>query len=75
VGITGAGTHAARAHGVEQALVGRALDPSSVEAACNTAPAGLDLLGDTYASADFRAHLTRVLARRAILEAAGRARG
>jgi aerobic carbon-monoxide dehydrogenase medium subunit len=75
VGITGAGTHAARAGGVEQALVGRALDPSTVEAACNSAPAGLDLLGDTYASADFRAHLTRVLARRAILEAAGRARG
>jgi carbon-monoxide dehydrogenase medium subunit len=75
VGITGAGTHAARATGVEQALVGRPLDPNTVAAACNSAPDGLDLLGDTYASADFRAHLARVLARRAILEAADRARG
>jgi carbon-monoxide dehydrogenase medium subunit len=75
VGITGAGTHAVRAGGVEQALVGRPLDPNTVAAACNSAPDGLDLLGDTYASADFRAHLTRVMARRAILEAADRARG
>ena len=46
-----------------------------MEAACSSAADGLDLMSDTYASADFRAHLTRVLARRAILEAAGRARG
>jgi aerobic carbon-monoxide dehydrogenase medium subunit len=75
VGITGAGTHAVRAGGVETALMGRPLDPNTVAAACNSAPTGMDLLGDTYASADFRAHLTRVLARRAILEAASRARG
>ncbi len=75
VGITGAGTYAARARGVEQALAGRPLDPSTVGAACNSAADGLELMSDTYASADFRAHLARVLAGRAILEAAGRARG
>jgi carbon-monoxide dehydrogenase medium subunit len=75
IGITGAGTHAARARGVEQAMVGRPLDPDSVVAATASAADGLDLMSDSYASADFRAHLTRVLAKRAILEAAGRARG
>jgi carbon-monoxide dehydrogenase medium subunit len=75
IGITGAGTHAARARGVEQAMAGRPLDPASVVAATASAADGLDLMSDTYASADFRAHLTRVLTKRAILEAADRARG
>jgi aerobic carbon-monoxide dehydrogenase medium subunit len=75
VGITGAATHASRARGVEQALAGRPLDLASVEAACGSAADGLDLLSDNYASSEFRAHLTRVIARRALMEAAGRARG
>jgi aerobic carbon-monoxide dehydrogenase medium subunit len=75
VGITGAATHASRASGVEQALIGRPLDQATVAAACGSAADGLDLMSDSYASSDFRAHLTRVLARRAVLEAAGRARG
>ncbi len=74
VGITGAGTHAIRARGVEQALAGRPFDRASVEAACGSVVDGLDLMSDSYASADFRAHLTRVLASRALMEAAGRAR-
>jgi carbon-monoxide dehydrogenase medium subunit len=75
IGITGAATHASRARGVEQALAGRPLDLASVEAACGSAADGLDLLSDNYASSEFRAHLTRVIARRALMEAAGRARG
>src|SRR5215469_8624310 len=75
IGITGAGTHASRARGVEQAMVGRPLDPDSVVAATASAADGLDLMSDSYASADYRAHLARVLTKRAILEAAGRARG
>ena len=74
VGITGAGAHAIRAKGVEQALVGRPFDRASVEAACGSAADGLDLMSDSYASADFRAHLTRVLTGRALMEAATRAR-
>jgi len=75
IGITGAGTHASRARGVEQAMVGRPLDPDSVVAATASAADGLDLMSDTYASADFRAHLARVMMKRAILEATDRARG
>ncbi|MGZ6284987.1 MAG: xanthine dehydrogenase family protein subunit M, partial [Ktedonobacterales bacterium] len=74
IGITGAGTHAIRAHAVEQALIGKPLDESTVTSACATAPDGLDLMDDSYASADFRAHLTRVMAKRAILEAAANVR-
>ncbi|MEO7000183.1 MAG: xanthine dehydrogenase family protein subunit M [Ktedonobacterales bacterium] len=75
IGITGAGSHATRAESVEQALAGRPLDAASVEAACATAANGLDLLSDPYASAEFRAHLTRTLAKRAILQAAQAAHG
>lgn len=74
IGITGAGTHAARATGVESALAGKQLDNSTVETACVSAADGLDLMSDPYASAEYRAHLTRVLTKRAILEAAERAR-
>lgn len=74
IGITGAGTHAVRAQAVEQALIGKPLDESTVTSACATAPDGLDLMDDTYASREFRAHLTRVMAKRAILEAAANAR-
>ncbi|MGZ3672936.1 MAG: FAD binding domain-containing protein [Ktedonobacterales bacterium] len=74
IAITGAGTHATRAQAVENALVGKQLDESTVTSACAAAPDGLDLMDDSYASADFRAHLTRVMAKRAILEAAANAR-
>jgi carbon-monoxide dehydrogenase medium subunit len=75
IGITGAGSHATRATGTEQALAGKPLDAQSVAAACATAADGVDLMGDAYASSDFRAHLVRVLAQRAILQAAQNARG
>lgn len=74
VGITGAGTHAARASGVEQALAGKALDAATIGAASASAADGLELLGDTYASKDYRAHLARVLTKRALTEAAQTAR-
>jgi carbon-monoxide dehydrogenase medium subunit len=74
VGITGAGTHATRATGVEQALAGQSLDANTLGQAASHAADGLDVTGDTYASADYRRHLAQVLARRAIAEAAGRAR-
>jgi aerobic carbon-monoxide dehydrogenase medium subunit len=75
VGITGAGTHATRATGVEQALVGQPLGEDTLAAAAALGAAGLDLVSDTYASAEYRAHLTRVLTRRALAMAAARARG
>jgi carbon-monoxide dehydrogenase medium subunit len=74
VGVTGAGGHAARATGVEQALSGKPFAATAAEASAHAAD-GLDLLSDTYASAEYRGHLTRVLTLRALNEAAQRAHG
>lgn len=74
VGVTGAGSHATRATGVEQALSGKPFAATVAEASAHAAN-GLDLLSDTYASAEYRAHLTRVLTLRALNAAAERARG
>jgi len=74
VGITGAGGHAARATAVEQALSGKPFAATATEASAH-ATTGLDLLSDSYASADYRGHLTRVLTLRALNEAAQKARG
>ncbi|HEU5438854.1 MAG TPA: xanthine dehydrogenase family protein subunit M [Ktedonobacterales bacterium] len=74
IGITGAGAHAVRASGVEQALAGKALDDAALAAASASAADGIELLGDTYASKDYRAHLARVLTKRALAEAVQTAR-
>ncbi|HET8907712.1 MAG TPA: xanthine dehydrogenase family protein subunit M [Ktedonobacterales bacterium] len=74
IGITGAGSHATRATSTEQALAGKPLDAQSVAAACANAADGVDLMGDSYASSDYRAHLIRVLSQRAVLQAAQNAR-
>ncbi|MGH2515120.1 MAG: FAD binding domain-containing protein [Ktedonobacterales bacterium] len=74
VGVTGAGTHATRASGVEQALRGQVLDEATIGSAAGQAANGLDLLSDPYASKDFRAHLTQVMTRRALAQAAEAAR-
>lgn len=74
VGLTGAGSHCIRATAVEQALMGKSFDAMVVAASAHAA-ANLDLLSDTYASAAYRAHLTRVLTLRALHEAARKARG
>jgi carbon-monoxide dehydrogenase medium subunit len=75
VAITGAGENAARAAGVEQALVGKQLDDTTISQAAASAANGLTLLSDSYASADFRAHLAQVYTQRALATAAQRARG
>jgi carbon-monoxide dehydrogenase medium subunit len=58
-----------RAHGVERALAGGA---SAAEAAAHAAD-GMSPSSDINASAAYREHLARVLTRRALEEAAGRA--
>lgn len=75
VAITGAGAHATRASGAEQALTGKPLDEATIAAAAAHAADGVDLLADTYASAAYRGHLVQVLTKRALATAAGRARG
>ncbi len=75
VGITGAGTHAVRARGVEAGLVGQVLDASAIEAAAQKAPDGVDVQADLQGSVEYKSHLCRVFARRAIAAAVKRARG
>lgn len=66
VGITGAGTKAVRAKGVEAGLVGKRLDAAAIEAAAQKAADGVDVQADLQGSVEYKSHLCRVFARRAI---------
>ncbi|HEV8192298.1 MAG TPA: xanthine dehydrogenase family protein subunit M [Ktedonobacterales bacterium] len=74
IGITGASSRAVRATSVEQAIAGKQLDDATVGPAASSAADGLDLMSDNYASSDYRAHLTQVMTKRAIMAAADVAR-
>jgi carbon-monoxide dehydrogenase medium subunit len=75
VGVTGVGPKAYRPTAVEQALVGKPAEEEAVRAAVQTVADGIDVQGDIHASPEYRAHLARVLTRRAVLQAAQRASG
>jgi aerobic carbon-monoxide dehydrogenase medium subunit len=75
IGVTGVGPKAYRATSVEQALAGKPVDEDAVRAAVQSVVDGVDVLGDIHASPEYRGPLARVLARRAVLEAARRAGG
>jgi carbon-monoxide dehydrogenase medium subunit len=75
VGVTGAGTKAVRAKGVEAGLVGKKLDAATIEAAAQKAAEGVDVQADLQGSVEYKSHLCRVFAKRAITEAAKRAHG
>jgi aerobic carbon-monoxide dehydrogenase medium subunit len=68
--FTGAGGTAIRARGAEAALVGQPATEASFAAAAEAAVADLDPVSDVHASADYRRRVARVLARRALAEAA-----
>jgi carbon-monoxide dehydrogenase medium subunit len=70
VGLTNMGQTPLRAAAAEAALAGAARD--GVAAAAERADEGTDPPADTFASADFRRHLSHVLTRRAVEEAIGR---
>jgi carbon-monoxide dehydrogenase medium subunit len=70
IGLTNMGQTPLRAVAVEQALAGAPHD--GVEAAAQQADEGTDPPTDTFASADFRRHLVRVLTARAVEEALNR---
>ncbi len=74
VAVTGVGSKAYRATGVEEALRGQAANESSVEQAAQHAADGIDALGDIHASTEYRSHLARVFAKRALNQAIARAR-
>jgi carbon-monoxide dehydrogenase medium subunit len=73
VGVTGAGTRAVRAKGVEAALTGKTLDAATIEAAAQKAAEGVDVQADLQGSVEYKSHLCRVFARRALEAALKRA--
>jgi carbon-monoxide dehydrogenase medium subunit len=74
--VGGATVNPVRAGAAEAALVGQPLDEGGIAAAASkVAEAIKDPLGDLYASKEFRVHLATVLAKRALTQAAARARG
>jgi len=74
VGITGAAAKAWRAHGTEAVLSGKTPDDNTLAQAAAKATDGIETAGDIFASADYRAHLARVYAKRALAKAVERAR-
>ncbi|PYV98099.1 MAG: carbon monoxide dehydrogenase [Acidobacteria bacterium] len=68
VGITGVADLAYRASAVEIALRGKPV--SAIADAAARAANGVDIIGDYFASAEYRQHLVTVMTRRALEEAA-----
>ena len=60
-----------RDSGVEQALEGKSPDAETVAAASAKAAANVEVMGDHYASQDYRRHLARVFAKRALAAVTG----
>ena len=75
IGVTGAGSSASRATTSEAALQGSSLVDDAITRAASAAASGIDFNEDVHASAEYREHLTKVFAMRAIRAAAERAAG
>lgn len=73
VAVTGATEHATRLREVEAALEGKKPTAQDIAAAAERAGQGVSFVSDLYASAAYRAHLTRVLTERALTRAVARA--
>jgi carbon-monoxide dehydrogenase medium subunit len=71
VGVTGIAAKAYRATGVEQALKGQ-MTANAIALAATHAADGVEPLSDIHASAEYRAHLAQVNARRALERAVSR---
>jgi carbon-monoxide dehydrogenase medium subunit len=72
VGVTGVAPTAYRAASVEASLRGSDFSSARIASAAEKAAEGVDPLSDIHASAEFRAHLARVQAKRALELAASR---
>jgi len=70
VAVTGAGTKAVRAKGVEAAITGKAPDAASIQAAAEKAAEGVDVQADLQGTVEYKSHLVRVFAKRAMEAAA-----
>ncbi len=72
IGITGAGSKAVRAKGVEAAITGRAADAASIQAAAEKGADGVDVQPDLQGSEEYKKHLLKVFSKRAIEAAAAK---
>ncbi len=70
VAFTGVSDAAFRDVKVEEALEGHPLDVDSIKAAASLAADGMSIMSDHFASEEYRGHLARVFAKRALLAAA-----
>jgi aerobic carbon-monoxide dehydrogenase medium subunit len=73
VGLTHMGGTPLRAGAAEEALRGGAVDAERIAAAAEQAGEGTDPPGDLNATPDYKRHLARILTRRALEQAVGRA--
>lgn len=74
IGVTGLAPKAFKAASVEDALRGKTIDEATVSAAAARCDAeASDVMEDIHASGDYRRHLARVYAQRAVQAAAARA--
>jgi aerobic carbon-monoxide dehydrogenase medium subunit len=74
IAVTGLAPKAFRAKSLEDALIGQPLDDATIKAAAEKADAEADdAMEDIHASGDYRRHLAKVYAGRALKAAAGRA--
>jgi len=71
VGLTNMGSTPLRARATEDALAGAEATEDGVRAACDRAAEGTSPPSDLNGDASYRSHLATVLARRAVLRAAG----
>jgi len=71
VALTNMGPTTVRATQLEAALAGCSADAAAIQAACGAADEGTAPVDDLSASADYRRHLVRVIAARAVAAAAG----
>lgn len=73
IGVTGSGASATRASESEERLVGSAGDADAIRSAAGRAANGIEMNEDIHASSEYREHLTKVFALRAITAAVERA--
>ncbi|MFM1548331.1 MAG: FAD binding domain-containing protein [Lentisphaeria bacterium] len=69
VAFSGVSGVAFRDAGVEDAITGTSADEAAIASASEHAGNGQDCMSDTFATADFRAHLAKVYAKRALAAA------
>lgn len=71
VAFTGASDGPFRDTALENALQGKALNADNIKAAADQAAASVDIMSDHFASEEYRRHLAKVYAKRALTQAAG----